>query len=69
MNDPITRIFVLCKTQRRISELIETTKALSVARYVRFATFPLKASQVLTADVWQSCDGDTHCIIRSSTQK
>jgi hypothetical protein len=64
VTDPIVRVFVLCKTQRRISQLIETTKTSPAARYFRFATFPLEPATVLTSDVWQCCDGEVRRIIR-----
>jgi hypothetical protein len=66
--NPIIRVFVLCKTQRRISELIETTKSSSAAGHIRFTTFPLDIATALTGDLWQSCDGEIRRIIRGSTQ-
>lgn len=62
--DPIVRVFVPCKTQRRVRELIETTKSSPAAHYFRFTTFPLDPTTVLTGDVWQSCDGEVRRIIR-----
>ena len=62
--DPIIRIFVLCKTQRRIDELIETTKSSSAAGDIRFTTYPLDVATVLIADVWQKSDGELKRIIR-----
>jgi len=64
VQNPIVRIFVLCKTQRRITHLIETTKTSSAASFIRFTTFPLDAATVLTGDVWQCCDGKLRRIIR-----
>ncbi len=64
VQNPIVRIFVLCKTQRRITQLIETTKTSSAASFIRFTTFPLDATTVLTGEVWQCCDGEFRRIIR-----
>ena len=68
VTDPVIRIFVLCKTQRRIGELIETTRSSAAARYMRFATFPLNPESVLAGDIWQSCDGELRRIIRGAAQ-
>jgi Replication-relaxation len=66
VTNPITRVFVLCKTQRRINELIETIKSSPAAGHIRFTTYPLDAPTVLTGDVWQSCDGEVRRILRAN---
>lgn len=62
--DARIRILVLCKSQRRVSELIETTKRSRVASSILFTTFPLDAATVLAGDVWQACDGELKRIIK-----
>jgi hypothetical protein len=62
---PVIRIFVLCKSQRRIRELAATIQPSPAASYFRFTTFPLDAATVLTAEVWQDCEGKLYRIIRS----
>jgi hypothetical protein len=64
VNDPIISVFVLCKSQERLANLIETTKTSLAARFFRFTTFPLDAATVLTDDVWLDCDGEFKRIIR-----
>lgn len=66
--EPIIRVFVLCKTQRRIGELIETTKSSPAAQHMRFTTFPLNPETVLTGDIWQCCDGELKRIVRGNAQ-
>lgn len=63
--DPKIRILVPCKTQRRINELIETTKPSRAARQILFTTFPLDTATVLKGDVWQDCDGELKRIIKA----
>lgn len=64
--EPIIRIFALCKSQRRVGELIATSKSSPAAPYMRFATFPLDPQTALTGEVWQSCDGEVRRILRGS---
>lgn len=62
--EPQIRIFVLCKSQQRINELIETIKPMSAARSIRLTLYPLDPTTVLTGDVWQNCEGELMRIIR-----
>jgi hypothetical protein len=62
------RVFVLCKTKRRVDELIETTRPSPAAASIRFTTFPLDPTTVLTGEVWQSCDEETRRIIRPTNK-
>jgi hypothetical protein len=69
ISNPLIRVFVLCNTERRISELIATTKDSPAAAHVRFTTFPLQPATVLAGDVWQSCNGELRRILRHVAQQ
>jgi hypothetical protein len=63
--EPQIRIFVLCKSQQRITELTETIKPTSAAHSIRLTLYPLDPATVLTGDVWQDCQGERKRIIRA----
>lgn len=63
---PTVVVLVLCKTERRVNELIETTKPSSAARSTRFTIYPMNPTTILTSDVWQDCKGELHPIIKPS---
>lgn len=64
VDGPTIVVLVLCKSERRISELIETIKPSPAAARIRFAKYPLAPQTVLTSDVWQDCQGELKRIIR-----
>ncbi len=64
VTDPAVRVFVLCKSQQRITNLIETTEPSPAAASIRFTRHPLDARTVLSKDVWIDCQGRLMRIIR-----
>jgi hypothetical protein len=61
---PVIRVFVFCKSARRIAELIEVTKNSAAAGAIRFTTYPVDPATVLVKDVWQNCRGEFQRIVR-----
>jgi len=64
VNNPTVVVLVLCKSEQRIGNLIETTKPSPAAARIRFAKYPLDPQAVLTDDVWQDCKGELKRIIK-----
>ena len=57
------RIFVLCKSKERLTNLSTIIKGSLAADTLRFAIYPLDPGTVLTEEVWSDCEGKMYRII------